>query len=167
MAYTDNQWETVRAFYERGLTAGEIVSRKEVAITDRGSINRRAKKEGWVAGIKAALVDNEIKALENKAAQNAPEILVHEALVDERTKHLTFFNTASLIIARAATKRVQAEPSMPMQDMRHASEIVAKQRDGTLGKAPDTAIQINNNIMTKSQVAGMSDDDLALLAYGK
>jgi len=146
MAYTDNQWQTVRAFYERGLTAGEIVLRKEVAITDRGSINRRAKKENWIAGIKAALIDNDIKALENKASQNASEVIVHETLVNERTKHITFFNTAGLIIAKAAVNRVQAEPNMVMQDLRHASEVVAKQRDSVLGKVPDTAIQINNNL---------------------
>ncbi len=31
-----------------------------------------------------------------------------------------------------------------MVDMRHASEIVSKQREGVLGKQLETAIQINN-----------------------
>jgi hypothetical protein len=95
-------------------------------------------------------------------AEHTPAVVsaVNNA-VDERTRHLVFFNNAGMILAQAAVKRVQADPDMPMQDMRHASEVVSKQRDGVLGKSPDVAVQINNAPSQGLDVSRLSTDVLA------
>ena len=96
--------------------------------------------------------------LYNQALADDDEHLVSaiKEVVDERTKHIMFFNRAALALSSAAVNRVQAEPDMPMADMRHASEIVAKQRDSILGKAPDnqTNVQINNQLPAVSVTFG-------------
>ena len=159
MAYSEKQWEVVKAFYERGLSLSEITERDEVAIKDRAVISRKAKKEGWVKGEKATLLQKEIEAKQEvaeikqqKATLNATELEVHETLVDERTRHLAYFNKASYKITDKAMQILAIKSDISPAEVRHLSEAVAKQREGVLGKAPDTAIQINNNVEQPKEI---------------
>lgn len=108
-------------------------------------IEREAKARGIVKGELSQLLEDSVKvaAATVTLCDKDREFLSHA--VTERTKHLTFFNKAGMILASTAVKRVQAEPNMSMQDVRHASEVVAKQRDGILGKQPDTQFNVQNN----------------------
>ena len=80
-------------------------------------------------------------------------------VIDRRTRHLQFFDDASLTIAKKAVQRVR-DDEMTMADMRHASEIVARQREGVLGKSPEVAVQINNNNTNQNVIDNISDDEL-------
>lgn len=54
MAFSPKDWAIVQAFFEQGLSLAEIVAREEVqrtGITDRGSISRKSKQEGWIKAI--------------------------------------------------------------------------------------------------------------------
>ncbi len=152
MAYSHKEWETARAFYERGLSLSEIVARPEVNITDRSSISKRAKQDGWIKGAKSILVEKELEVKQNVAAisevkstLNSTELEVHNTLVSERARDDTFFRSASLLIAQTAVKKVQAESlKCSMADLRAAQEVVGKGKENIYGKSPDTAIQINN-----------------------
>lgn len=150
MAYSHDEWETVRAFYERGLSLAEIAAREEVVIKDRKSISRKANQEGWIKGEKATLVEREVKTKQavaeiatEKATLNATELSVHNSLVSERTQDDIFFRNASLIIAQKAVKKVQTT-DCTMLELRAAQELVGKGKENIYGKQPDTAIQINN-----------------------
>lgn len=152
MAYSDNQWEVVRAFYEQGLSLAEIVKRPEVEITDRSSISKKAKECGWSKGKNSTLLAKEIEAKQKvaevaaeKSTLNSTELAVHQTLVDERTRHLAYFNDASYKVTQKALQILDERGDISPADVRHVSEVVAKQREGVLGKAPDTAIQINNS----------------------
>jgi predicted DNA-binding protein YlxM (UPF0122 family) len=151
MAYSEKQWETVRAFYERGFSLAEIAARPEVEIKDRKTISRKANNEGWVKGEKATLVETEIKTKQAvneiataKATLNATELDIHNTIVTERMKDEVFFRKASLIVAQTAIKKVQTEPCS-MMDLRAAQDLIGKGKENIYGKSPDTAIQINNN----------------------
>jgi hypothetical protein len=154
MAYSHEEWETVRAFYERGLSLAEIAARDEVVIKDRKSISRKAAQEGWIKGEKATLVEREVNTKQavaeiatEKATLNATELSVHNTLVSERTQDDIFFRKASLIIAQKAVKKVQTE-DCTMMELRAAQELVGKGKENIYGKQPDTAIQINNTNTT-------------------
>ncbi len=151
MAYSDKEWEVVKAFYERGLSLSEISAREEVAIKDRKSISRKAQQEGWIKGEKATLVEKEIKTKQSvaeiataKATLNATELEIHNTIVSERVQDEVFFRKASLIVVQKAIKKVQSE-ECTMMELRAAQELVGKGKENIYGKAPDTAIQINTN----------------------
>ena len=148
MAYSDKQWDVVRAFYERGLSLGEITLRPEVDIKDRGVISKKAKQAGWIKGIKATLVDKEIYAkqsvaeiAEEKATLNTTDRIVHDTLVDERTKHLAFFTNAAVKNVQQAMRTTCEDQA----DLRMRADTILKGKETVIGKQPDTAIQINNN----------------------
>ncbi len=155
MAYSDSQWQVVRAFYERGLSLSEIVERDEVEIKSRSQISKRAARESWEKSPeKKQLVEREVKlkqevvfVAEKKETLKETDRRVHDALVDERTKDLIFIRKASLIVAQKAVDKVQEE-DCTMQDLRHAQEVIGKGKENIYGKSPDTAVQINNTNQT-------------------
>ena len=125
MAHSDQQWQTVRAYFERGLTLGEIVARDDIAIKSRGSISKKAKAEGWVAGGKKQDVTREVEARQTIGEiQNQKETLgsaernVHDALVSEKLRYTAFFLGANMMVANAvATKFKQANLSASFQKL--------------------------------------------------
>lgn len=161
MAYSDKQWEVVRAFYERGLSLGDITLRKESDIKDKGSISKKAKKEGWVHGSKATILNTEIMLLQEKATQNATEATIHNTIVDERTKDLMFIRTASMIISQKAVKKVQQDDgSLTIRDLKDAQDVIGKGKENIYGKQPDVALQINNQPPTPAVTSFNSADFL-------
>ena len=147
MAYSDKEWETVRAFYERGLSLGDIAARPEVTIKDRATISKKASKEGWVKGEKATLLHKEIETKQNvaeisekKATLNATELEVHNILVEESVKRMEWLNNAALKNVQEAMKASCEN----QQDYKHRADTVLKAKEAVFGKQPDTAIQINN-----------------------
>lgn len=152
MAYSEKQWETVRAFYERGFSLSEIAARPEVEIKDRKTISRKANNEGWVKGEKATLVETEIKTKQAvneiataKATLNATELDIHNTIVTERMKDEAFFRKASLLVAQTAIRKIQTE-SCSMMDLRAAQELIGKGKENIYGKsAPDVQVNTQNN----------------------
>ena len=147
MAYSDKAWETVRAFYERGLSLAEITEREEVAIKSRASISVKAKKEGWAKSEKATLLQKEVQAKQDiadvsaeKATLNATELAIHNTLVDERVQRTEWLNVQALKNVQGA----MADPCANQNDYRARADTILKAKETVLGKSPETAIQINN-----------------------
>lgn len=158
MAYSFKDWEIVRAFYERGLSLSEITGRHETAIKNRASISKKAAKDGWIKGEKETLVAREINSriavseiATEKETLNATEINVHNTLVTEATHRMEWLNKAALKNVKEAMKAECAN----QQDFKHRADTVLKAKEAVFGKAPDTAIQINNGGITSL----MSADD--------
>jgi len=151
---TPEEWSKAREYFEAGLSLSEIVDKTGIS---KSQLSKKSNAEGWLKGNeKKQLIDDAVRVQAAKATLTKQAIDVHNEIVDERLRYLSFFDKAGLIISNAAVSRVQAEPDMPMADMRHASEIVAKQRDSVLGKAPDnqTNVQINNALPAVSVTFG-------------
>jgi predicted DNA-binding protein YlxM (UPF0122 family) len=149
MAYSPQEWETVRAFYERGLSLSEITERDEVTIKSRASISVKAKKEGWAKAEKATLLQKEIQAKQDiadvsaeKATLNATELEVHNTLVDERVKRMEWLNVQALKNVKGA----MAHPCENQNDYRARADTISKAKEVVVGRQPETAIQINNNV---------------------
>ena len=167
MAYSAQEWEVVKAFYERGLSLAEITNRREVAIHDRKTISRKANQEGWIKGKKATLVENEIKAHQavaeiatEKATLNATELSVHNTLVSEIEKDRSFFRKGNLIIGQQIIRKVQAG-SLTISELKDSSIGFNKCQEGVLPVAAQAAVQINNNAgMSLQSLRGLNDNEL-------
>lgn len=157
MAFRKSDWDVVRAFFEQGLSLSEIVAREEVrqtGITDRGSISRKSKQEGWIKGKNATLATEEIQVkqkvaeiAEKKTTFSATEIAVHNTIVDERTKLETFFRGANMLVAKTVATKVQRDgANAGYGELNAAAAAIAKTQESVLGKTPDTVI--NNTVQT-------------------
>lgn len=154
MAIPDEQWERIRELYEHGVSLDDIIKRKGITLKNKSSISRRAKADGWFrVEEKATLVNREVSARtallaieSEKATKNATAVSVHNELVDERTRHIAYFNDASYQVTNKAIQLLNDKDDLTTADVRNISETVAKQREGVLGKAPDVAVQVNNSV---------------------
>lgn len=148
MAYSKTDWMVVRAFFERGLSLAEITQRPEVKIKDRGSISRKAKQEAWIKNGKATLVIQEVQVkqavammAQQKATLDVIEAKIHDTLVEERTKHIGFFNDAAILNVQQALL-AQCENQ---DDYKARAETICRARDVVLGKGTDTRTPNNIN----------------------
>jgi hypothetical protein len=157
MAYSQKEWESVRAYFERGLSLSEIVGRDDIAIKSKSQISKKATSEGWEkSGEKKQLLDREIQIKqevaaisEQKETLKETERSIHNVLVDERTKHIEFFSKAAIRNVSVAVKKIG--DGTTQMEHRMLAETILKGRETVLGKTPDTAIQINNNNNVQSE----------------
>jgi hypothetical protein len=77
------------------------------------------------------------------ASDNEHLVSAVSAAVDEKVRHLTFFNTSALKNQQIANKKLSEDLSL--QDLESHSRITARNKETVLGKSPETAIQVNNN----------------------
>lgn len=161
MAYSAQDWEIVKAFYERGFSLAEIVARDEVLVKDRSSISRKAAKEGWIKGEKQHFVEKEIQTkqsvadiFQKKTTLNSTELLIHDTIVAEKTANLIYFNSSQLRLAAIGMQMVEDKLDEPVGEggkgglttleLKQVSDVVKTSREGVLGKDPETSINISN-----------------------
>lgn len=145
--FTNEQWTKVREYYEAGLSLSEINAKIPV---DKAAISRRAKQESWLKNNseKQQLILDAVRVKEAKSNLNQQALDVHNEIVEERTKHILFFNNAAI---RNVQEAMQT-PCENQNDFKSRAETINKGREVVLGKTPDTAIQINNKTDNKKVV---------------
>lgn len=142
---TDDQREEILAEFHIGKSQNELAKKFKVSPATinkicKGLEPRHIEKVNTLTRIKTDL------AGESEYQVNA----IHRE-VDERTKHIQFFNSV-------AVKNVQesmAHKCENQNDYRARAQTIKDAKEVVLGKTPDTAIQINNNIDTKPK--GLAD----------
>lgn len=160
MAFSDRDWEIVRAYFERGLSMKEIVEREDVKMKNKSSISRRAKAEGWEHGKKQRDLQEEIQAKQalsaieqQKATMPATELVVHETLVNERLADIKFFSNAHRMAANMAVKKLkQNGTAVTYLELNQASTVIARSQEGVLGKEPTTVINNTNAVQNNAAV---------------
>lgn len=113
-----------------------------------------------VAGIEKdlqPLISAQISIKQALAEMPEQETSKFEQIVSEKTKYLDFFNNCALENVKKAMK-LQCESQ---QDFRLRAETIVKGKETVVGKAPDTAIQINNSVRPPDT---MGRDELVALA---
>lgn len=164
MAFSPKDWAVVRAFFEQGLSLADIVARPEVKATgikDRGSISRKATKDGWIKGKNATLQEKEVELKQSvadvetqKATLNATEREIHNTLVAERLAAEKFFKSAHMLTAKTAIMKLQRDGvQASYQDVKAAANTITAAQDGVLGKQPAVAVQVNNGPQAESTVS--------------
>ena len=163
MAYNAKQWETVRAFFERGLSLADIVARDEVAIKSKSQISKRAAKDGWIKNEKETFLLAEIAAKatlsdikRQKETLTSTELIVHNILVIEATERAEWLNTAAI-------RNVQEAMDCKCEnqnDYKTRADTICKAKESIFGKAPTTAIQVNTGPKTTFDPTKMSESAL-------
>ena len=175
MAYSEKDWEIVKAFYEQGLSLAEIVDRKEVKKTGikvRASISRKAKQEGWIKGKTQHLATEELKAnqaldainAKKKQVLNATELEVHNTLIDERLKDEKLFRTGHKLVATLAIKKLQADKTnVSYLELGQAGKALATAHDKVLGKEPEVVINNANTQQTMIDVSKLPSNIMDMI----
>ena len=70
---------------------------------------------------------------------------VHE-VVDERTKHIQFFNNVTVKNIQAMSGKL--DETLSIVEHKHAQEAIAKAKETVLGKEANTQVNIQNNTTT-------------------
>lgn len=148
---TNEQWQSVRADYEiSGLSYSELAKKHN---TSKPAISRRAKKEDWTQGKVEHLVQKkvnairEIKEVEQQAERLVPlDRLAIDNEVDKRLAQQQYFIDSAMSNQEKANGLINDLPVVELDDLNKHSQITARNKDTVLGKQPDTAVQVNNNI---------------------
>jgi hypothetical protein len=154
MAYSIEEWNVVKAYYECGLTLAEIVDRKEVRIKAKSQISRKAAREGWKKGTeKQQLVNIEVQTKqsfkdikEQKAKLSVEERDVINELVNEKLAGLDFYQTTAREVVKAGVEEYKKEPTAYMMKPVIDGLKGAMQVEGLqpfFQNAPSTNIQNN------------------------
>ena len=90
-----------------------------------------------------------VRVKEEFTALSLPQQAVVTADVDERTKHLKYFKDANLLHSDIALRKLKLDDvNISYAELNSSINVVSKAQDGVMGKQPDTAFQVNNNIDT-------------------
>ena len=150
---TDEQWSCMRADHEvHQLTFTQLESKYGV---NKSNISRRAKKENWNQDetqqlISASVCNEKEKILLTQQTQQLPQ-QTQQALAMEVYDKLRFEVQNNEDMAAVRDRVMEMLPLIDSpQQAKQIMETLRIQRESILGKQPDTAIQVNNNVSTIS-----------------
>jgi len=111
----------------------------------KGLVNKLCK---GVEQDTSAIVNAGIKYRLGLAAHDDRNVTAINEAVTEHTKHIQFFNRAAITNVQEA----MVHECNNQNDYRARAETILKGKETVLGKTPDTAIQINNNVQGNSEL---------------
>ena len=165
MAYSQKEWDIVRAYYEAGLKLREIINRSDVSIKSPSQISKMANKECWEHGKKKQLIDKEVIAKQaiievekEKETLKETEVKVINNLVTEQTEFIKLRNSAAAYGLRRMTKTLKEMENPEMRDYVYYQDAIGKASDNVLGKQPTTAVQNNVNVNNAIDIKSLSTD---------
>ena len=113
------------------------------ALADKHKVSKGAVN-GLCKGVPhdmAAIVTAGIEYRSGLAGHSDRIVTAVNNVVDERTKHIQFFTHAAV----TNVKEAMSLPCDSQADFQRRADTISKGKETVLGKAPDTAVQINNN----------------------
>jgi len=146
-------WDKAKALYERGDSLRDI--EKATGIPYK-TIDNRAKKQGWGKGILAQHISDSVRVKTEFGTLGLAQQEVVAQEVDERTKHIQFFNNAtvknlSIMLTKIKPEVIDKKTKLitdagtSINEHRVAQAAIKDGRETVLGKDPSTAIQVNDN----------------------
>ena len=153
---TPKQWELAKQDYEiHGLSYSELVEKYGMS---KGSISKRAKDECWQQGKNEHLIQKKvsvIKALQETEQEterlkpNEIEAVNNEVMLRlSREKIFTDSALRNQELSNLTIEQSYNQGELSIGELKAHSDITAKNKETVLGKQPDTAIQVNNNVST-------------------
>jgi len=117
----------------------------------KGQISKKSKFEAWEKETKKKqLIADAVSVAVEKETLKETALDVHNEIVDEKTKHLIFFNKSALRNQQLANKKLSEQ--MKIQDLEAHSRLTAKNKETVIGKSPDVAIQNNQNTLPQINI---------------
>lgn len=130
----DDQRAKIMADFHAGKSQNELAKKYEVS---PATINKLCK------GIEPKNIEkvNALTRIKTELAEQSEyEVNAIHSEVEERTRHIMFFNSAAV----KNVKEAMEKDCTSQFEFRARAETILKGREAVLGKTPDTAIQINN-----------------------
>lgn len=98
-----------------------------------------------------ALVEAQVYVNQALSQKVDKEVNTINQLVEEKTRHLKFFTDSALRNQQLANRKLEEkgadpEDGLTFMDLNAHSQITLRNKEAVIGKSPDTAIQINNNV---------------------
>lgn len=106
MAYSSEQWERAKAYFEAGTHTLQKIE-DEVGI-NKGHLSRTAKKQQWKQGSKSDYIEARIVIAEKKATEKATTIQVLDNIADEAIRHKNLINSNAELLASHIPKVVNS-----------------------------------------------------------
>jgi len=146
---TDDIKKDIVAKWKAGWTQGNLAKEFEVS---KATINKLCKN---VEQENIEIVNAQIAVKTQLAGKSEQEVNAITQVVDERTKHIDFFNNSLLknqsLVNKAHNqieKDIEDNPNLAptyLPAINTASQATARNRESILGKNPDTQVNIQNN----------------------
>jgi hypothetical protein len=145
--------QTIVANWRTGAYSQQALAEKHKV--SKGMVNKLCK---GTAQDTAAIVTAGIQYKQGLAAHDDRTVTAVTQVVEERTKHIQFFNTAAIINVSLALEKITAETSQA--EHRMLADTILKGKETVLGKTPDTAIQINQSGQGAAKEQVIPDDPI-------
>jgi len=106
MAYSNEQWEKAKEYFEAGLSLSEINLRTEIS---RPQISKKAKKENWEKGnIKKQIISQAVEVAQIKETLNETALEIHNELVSDEIRRKNLVYGASELLLKRTQEMIQA-----------------------------------------------------------
>lgn len=168
---TVEQWMAARADFEiAGMSVTEIAQKYGVA---KSAVSMKAKAQGWELNKTERAQDKKVNAVialaevetETEQKLNTVERAVFDRVVADDVA-FRLQNDADMEAVREHAMRLLPMVEKPL-DAKLLMETLRIQREARLGKAPDTAIQINNNTAPELEPRTASQKIAGILAVAQ
>ena len=160
---TPTDWECLKADFEiRGMSLSELSEKYGVG---KATISDRKKKDAlngddWLKGKTEHLAEKkanliiELKETERQTEHLKPnEIEAFNSVVNDLVVARNFFIDSAMMNQKYSNEEIKKSKELgelSIGELKAHSDITAKNKETVLGKQPDTAIQVNNNVSTIS-----------------
>ena len=147
-------WAIIRDDYEiHGMSYSQLQNKYGAS---RGLISGRAKKDGWNKQKTEQAISNAVnahKALAEITEQNRTEFKERSVLVDKEVEdrlrregvHLNALEYCTALASKIIREKVK-DGTAELHDTNIFSQVVNRNKDGIMGKMPQTQVNIQNNV---------------------
>jgi len=106
MAYSVEQWERTRAYYEAGTHSLQKI--QDIIGISKGKISEKAKKEQWERGSKSDYIEAKVIIAERKGNEKGTTLEVLDGIADDKIRHLKLVHGASEEILKLSSKMAES-----------------------------------------------------------
>jgi hypothetical protein len=134
---TEDQIASIMADYHVGMSQNSLSLKHKVS---KGAINKLCK---GIEPKNEQLVTTLARARVELAGQDYRSVTAVNRAVTERTQDMMYFRSASLSIIE---KALEMTSGANIFELERVQNIIGKGKENIYGKAPETAVQVNNQI---------------------
>lgn len=106
MAYSQEQWDRAKAYYEAGQHNPQQIS--DLVGIERSTIVKKAKIHNWKSGSNADYIEARVIVAEKKSQLNSQTLNVLDNIADEAIRHKNLINSNAELLASKIPKMLEA-----------------------------------------------------------